>query len=269
MNIFDQKTWQDLERELASVTWLWQSWLPHGYVTMLAADPGIGKSMFALSVAQKLIAGGPWFDNIHIHEVTGEPVILWVECEAGEPFHIARAKRLGLDTSRVITMQAMTERNTTPILTNTNDKQRLESLLRSDNVALAVIDSLSGAIQGVDENTTEVGKVVQWLSELARDTNKPILLIHHMNKSAMRTRNAEQPPTMADLRGSSSIPQHCRVIWSMDSPYGDPSDLRLSCMKNNLASKPHPIRLLIHPHGYIVTSGEQAPTKDFRGSFDF
>ena len=264
-------TWEDLESEYASVSWQWQGWLPNGYLTMLAADPGIGKSMFALSVADKLMRGGKWFDGVHDANHTDDGLILWVECEAGEPFHLMRAKKLGADTSRFMTMRAVNESVRTPALTDPNDRQRFSEMMRSEFVSMGVIDSLSGAILGVDENTAEVGKVVQWLSEQARDTAKPILLIHHMNKSAMRTRNSDTPPSMADLRGSTAIPQHCRVIWAMDCPQGDPTRLRLTCIKNNLAPRPNPVPLLIHPDGYIVGTGEiqQPMQRDLRGAFDW
>lgn len=262
-------TWEDLSHELADVTWAWQSWIPNGYVTMLAADPGVGKSMFALSVADKFIRGGAWFNGIGSHEAHQDDMVLWVECEAGEPFHIARANKLGLDTGRVMTMRLHTEEQSTPSLTSLRDRERLSAILRREDVKLCIVDSLSGAISGVDENTAEVGKVVQWLSEQARDSRKPVLLIHHMNKSAMRTRNADQPPSMADLRGSSAIPQHCRVIMALDMPYGDASKLRLTAMKNNLAPKPNPVSLLIHPDGYIIGSGEIQPARDFTGAFGF
>jgi RecA-family ATPase len=267
--IHNLMTWAELEEEYASFTWQWHGWLPNGVVTMLAADPGIGKSMFALSVADKMLRGGAWFDGVREHEAKGDTMTLWVECESGEPFHLIRAGKLGADTSRFVTMRALDESARTPALTNVTDRERFRSIMQNPDVCLAVIDSLSGAITGIDENSAEVGKVVQWVSEVARDTGKPVLLIHHMNKSTMRTRNADTPPSMADLRGSTSIAQHCRVIWAMDTPYGDDAKLRLSCIKNNLAPKPHPVTLLIHPDGYVVGSGDimRPVQRDFSAAF--
>lgn len=249
-------TWEDLQHEYTAVTWQWQGWMPNGYLIMLAADPGIGKSMFALGVCDKIMRGGTWFDGVYEAEHKPNDSVLWVECEAGEPFHLMRARKLGADIGRFVTMRSVGESARTPSLTSTNDRERFRTVLGDPSIALAVVDSLSGSMVGVDENTAEVGKVVQWLSEQARDTGKPILLIHHMNKSAMRTRNADTPPSMADLRGSTAIPQHCRVIWSLDCPYGDASQVRLSCMKNNLAPRPNPVKMLIHPDGYMVGSGD-------------
>jgi len=249
-------TWKDLEAELASIEWLWQSWLPKGVVTMLAADPGVGKSMLALSVCKVILDGGLWFEGVHEHQGNADNFVLWVECESGEPFHILRSKKLGVDTDRVYTMRAIGEDASTPALTSHKDKERLMAIMALPNVPLVVVDSLSGAISGIDENTAEVGKVVQWLSEQAKRFGKSVLLIHHMNKSAMRTRNGESLPSMADVRGSTAVLQHCRVVWALDTPYGDDAKPRLSCIKNNLAPKPHSIPLLIHPDGYIVKSGE-------------
>ena len=254
----DFYTWEDLQSEYDDVRWLWHGWIPNGYVTMIAADPGAGKSMLALAVVDKVLTGGTWFDGIHKYTADQLHDVLWVECEAGEAFHIQRARKMGINLSRIRTMRQFGEMQSTPSLAgNREDVKRLGTMLQDDHVALCIIDSLSGAITGVDENAAEVGKIVQRLSEIARDTGKPIILIHHMNKTNARTRSgADTPPSIADIRGSSAVAQHCRVIWALDDPYSDPAQPRMTCIKNNLAAKPHPIRLLIHPDGYLVGDGD-------------
>lgn len=262
---YEFRTWNDLQNVYANVKWLWPEWLPVGYVTMLAADPGVGKSMLALTVCHIVTNGGEWLDRVHRYDHNPNDLIAWVECEAGEPFHIIRSKSIGMDMTKVLTMRTHEEDVSTPSLTNATDKARLRAMMELPNVRLVVIDSLSGASQGVDENSAESGRVVQWVADQARDCGKAVLLIHHMNKGAMRVRGTE-PPTMADIRGSTAIQQYCRAIWTLDVPNAsDPESLRLAMLKSNLGKRPHPIRLLIDPTQRIVSMGAMpAPSTQLR-----
>ena len=45
------------------VDWLWQERVARGKLTVLAGDPGVGKSFFTLSMASTLSVGGVWPDG--------------------------------------------------------------------------------------------------------------------------------------------------------------------------------------------------------------
>lgn len=229
----DLCTWEDLAAEYSEFTWAWPKWLPNGCVTMLAAAPGIGKSMLALNVVRIMAHGGVWPDGTE-HPASNKRV-LWVETEAGEPFHIKRANTIGISRRTIVTPRP---RGAEPMAVklNADDMQRrIQAILADDGICMAVIDSLSGG-HNLDENSTETGRIMQWMAEAARSAAKPILVVHHMNKSGMRA--TDQLPTLADIRGSSSITQYARVIWTLDTPdNARPHILRLNCLKSNLDVK--------------------------------
>ena len=247
-DIGDLVTWDDLRGEYADVEWAWRYWLPIGFVTMLAAAPGIGKSLFALTVARIVAQGGVWPNGDAYHAAKGSKV-LWVETESGEPFHIKRAEAIGLNRRNIVSTRVRGESEHTPVLTQQATRDRVEGILEHPHVSMAIVDSFSGS-HSLDENSTQAGMVMKWLAECAKRTQKPILVVHHMNKTGMR--QGEVAPTMADIRGSSSIIQFARVVWTLDTPdTSRPHILRLSCLKSNLDAKQPAIGIEIQDQGRL------------------
>ncbi len=252
MNLDDYRSWAELGKVYKQVSWVVPQWLPNGYVTMLAADPGVGKSFLALSVCNMILSGGTFFDGYHIKQTQAFPRVLWIEAEAGEPFHMERAKAMGMNPLQIIEPRKSNEEHSTPSLNDSQDRLRISAIMAHDEIAIVVIDSLSAATTGVDENSTSAAEAVKWIAEQAKQHNKPVLLIHHMNKSTMRLRGKSQP-TLADLRGSSAIAQFARVVWTLDNPdESQPDIIRLACAKSNIGIKPQPMYLAIK-QGNIVS----------------
>jgi RecA-family ATPase len=233
---------------------------------MLAADPGVGKSLLALSVCQQILTGDSFWDGHYLPKP--DPIrlqrVLWVEAEAGEPFHMARAERLGINPLHIIEPRLTNADAGTPSLNNAADRELISDILHHPDVVFAVVDSLSAASAGVDENSSAAGQSVAWLAEQARNTNKPILVIHHMNKSAMRTRGSA-PPGLADIRGNTAIAQHARIIWTLDNPdEHHPARIRLACAKSNLAVKPQPQLLEIIDGRILLAAAAVEPRAPFQ-----
>lgn len=263
MDLSKYRTWAELKLRYQAVQWIIPDWLPKGYVTMLAADPGVGKSLMALVVCRAILQGGKILGyDMPAPPVGTMPRILWVEAEAGEPFHMERAANLGINPLQMIEPRTSSEESTTPSLANSADREAITAILHHDHVAMCVIDSLSAATSGTDENSSQAGTHMKWLSELARNTSKPILVIHHMNKSGLRTRGSSAP-SMADIRGTSAILQHARMIWTLDNPHDDqPAVLRIACAKSNLGVKPEPMYLQ-HHRGDIIPYTTNQPSVGF------
>src|SRR5436853_333421 len=55
-------TWGDTRRITEAVSWVWEQWIPNGFVTMIAAESGAGKSILALWIAG-LFTNGEEFPN--------------------------------------------------------------------------------------------------------------------------------------------------------------------------------------------------------------
>lgn len=99
-----------------------------------------------------------------------------------------------------------------------------------------------------------------WLASLARDSGKPILLTHHLRK-----RSSRQDPqvTLERLRGSSAIPQACRLVWSIDAPDPWCPELRrLAVIKSNLGPFAPPLGFQIEDNGVRFCSPPETPTQE-------
>ena len=251
----NESTWEDLNKIFEPLTWSWKGWLPNGMLVILAGEPGSGKSALALWIAATFTDGRNWPDGQPFTGDTGK--VLWVECEAAQALNLERARiwEPPLQLDRFLAPLG------DPMSTIRLDDQRGRAAVRAaalkSDVQLIVVDSLRGAHRG-DENSSETADLVIWLAKLARDTRRPVLLVHHVRK-----RNAWEGRgvvTLDRLRGSSAIVQPARVVLALDSPnLSDPNLRRLSQVKNNLAKYPDPIGLEITDTGIFFKAAPEPP----------
>ena len=260
-------TWADLSEILGPVTWSWERWLPDGMLTILAGEPGSGKSALALRLAATFTDGRDWPDGRSYAGQIGN--VLWVECEAAQAINLNRAQKWRPPIQLDHFLGPLGDPISTVHLDDPNGQLAVKrSALRPD-VRLIVVDSLRGAHRG-DENSSETAEVMIWLAELARDSGKPVLVIHHVRKRSARDETGLV--TLDRLRGSSAIVQPARVVLALDSPDPtNPSLKRLSEVKNNLAAFPDPIGLEITDTGLSFGLAPEAPVfeKQMDRAIDF
>ncbi|HKZ42659.1 MAG TPA: AAA family ATPase, partial [Candidatus Hodarchaeales archaeon] len=72
----------DLASKLPTIRWLWPGWLPIGFVTILAGNPGVGKSMCALELARSVIEPADWPDRVK--GPTNQGYVLWCDTESSQ-----------------------------------------------------------------------------------------------------------------------------------------------------------------------------------------
>ena len=247
-------TFADIDREVASIEWAWPNWLSYGYCHLLASESGIGKSYLALRIAACFIGGDDWPDGTPFEGKTG--CVIWCEGEAAQVLNKERAKTLGLPLDKLILPNENPFEDT--IARNTEHQQRLTALSWLPDVQFIIVDSLSG-IDPKDENSSEKLSIVKWFAQLARDTKKPILITHHLNKPFLGNNKV----TLNRLRGSSAIPQVTRLVWALDVPDPTlPDKKRLSVIKNNLARFPEPIGLEIGETGISFGDAPVPPQQE-------
>lgn len=246
-------TWADTAALLGPITWAWPGWLPNGMLTILASEPGDGKSALALRVVATMIGDtGEWPDSTPYYGKPGR--VVWAESEAGHAINLERAKGWGLDTTRIIQPGLPLEDFR---LDDAPKMDALRELAYLPDVRAIVIDSLRGA-NSRNENDSDVIGLVMALGQLARDTNKPILLTHHLRKRGLL--DGPGGPNLDRLRGSSAITQPARVVWVIDTP--DPQDKetrRLAQAKNNLGRFPAPLGMTISAAGVQFVDAPDAP----------
>lgn len=249
--------WSDLDGVLGPLEWEWEGWLAKGFLHILVGQTGEGKSRLALRIAATYLTNANWPDGSHFQGARGS--IGWAEAEAGQAMNRDRARAMDLPTEHILSPLS------NPLddfrLTVPEHQAKLAELAMLPDVKMIVVDSLSGA-DPTAEKSTEDAKSINWLAALARDTQKPILLTHHLRKRGML--DTEGEVDLDRVRGISTILQYARVIWAIDAPdLTNKETKRLSVIKSNLGKKPEPIGFTINDK-ITFTAAPEKPRNETR-----
>ena len=244
---------EDIRDILGATEWLWQSWLPRGYLSMLVAESGMGKSWYCLELARPILTGTPWPDGTP-NDTRG--CVLYADTEASQALTLERADTLGLPTDR-IRIPSPGGDVLAPTRLDTDEGWH-EMLYQIDTYKpeLVIIDSLSGAHSG-DENTSEIRSLLFELAELARNKNIALLVTHHLRK-----RSAVDVDEISTdrIRGNTAILQFARVIFAIDAPdILNRKAKRVYVVKSNLSEFPGKLGYVVTPEGIAYGEVPDAP----------
>ena len=255
-------TWADINA--GPIEWSWRGWLVNGLLTLLVSYAGDGKSLLALRICGSFVNGERWPDGTPFDGERGK--VLWVECEAAQALNLLRANTFKYPLDSIITPLADPLQDIS--LDSPEHRAIVEARAALPDVKFIVIDSLSGGSQR-KENESGIKDVCLWGAQLARDLDKPVLLIHHLGK---RKEWDTEAITLDRVRGSSAIVQFARVVWALSCPDAtDKGRKRLEQIKNNLGRFPEAIGMTASEKGidfgmapavpHVETQGER--TADF------
>lgn len=209
------------EVKLETVEWLWHNRIPAGKLTMLAGNPGEGKSFFTCDVAARLSRGAPWPDEDETDRGPCSVIILNAE-DRPEDTVGPRLKAAGADLTRVYTLDAITTVDKgvegKRLFSIDEDVAALGHMVRQiDQVRLAIIDPLTAYMGKSDGNSnTEVRAVLAKLSAFSAEHNVAFLLVTHMNK-----RGSDSPAVQRTL-GSIGFTAAVRAQHFLLRDKGDP-----------------------------------------------
>ncbi|MCZ2292422.1 MAG: replicative DNA helicase [Burkholderiales bacterium] len=196
--------------------------LQKGDLIVLAARPSMGKTAFALNIAE------------HVAVQEGLPVLVFsMEMGAAQLAlrmvgSLGRIDQSGLRTGRLSSedwerLATAVDRlrnvqlfiDETPALTSAELRARARRMARQfGTLGLIVVDYLqlmSGSGSGSDENrATEIGEISRGLKALAKELQCPVIALSQLNRS-VESRN-DKRPMMSDLRESGAIEQDADVI---------------------------------------------------------
>ena len=244
--------------QVSATEWAWMQWIPKGYLTMIAAQPGKGKSYFCLWLA-KIFTHGGVLPNGTTYTPKQGGKILWCDTEGAQGMTLERAASIDLPLSDIY---APLENPFDPVnLGNSEHRKRLEMLCSRDEIQIIVIDSLSGAHSKKENDSGEMKEILIWLQSVAQRTNKPIICTHHFNKLNFQ----DALPNIDKVRGSSAIIQFFRSVISIDCPdVLTPERKRLAVIKSNLCMTPEMLGFEIADGGreIIFMDAPDAPKKE-------
>lgn len=248
--------------------------LIRGEVGMLQAVTNVGKTTLALNLSICLATGRPYNGLVE----AGQPrKILYLDYETP-----LTATKLDLETMQ----QALTEvecalfrqnffiynfqnpDSEDLILTEEGKTEFLAGLIRKTQADLVIIDPISLAFPGVDEqsNADVMNKIMRPLQALPKTCGSPsILFLHHIGKEKSEEGAKSGRNEAYRSRGASSFATLSRLILQLDRRIsGHLAETHLSFIKSKMANEPRPMVIELDGESrwftVVRTTDEEAET---------
>lgn len=244
-------TMEDLQLAVGDVTWLWKDWIPKEMITLLAGEPGTGKSQLALWFCKMAAEGLPFPNG------TSQPSqsVIFVDAEAAQVITKERCISMQIPLDRVFVPNLGNDMLAQPDLNDETHRNQLYNMVQEVKPSLIVVDSMGGIKSGGENKKEEMQPTMLYLTRLVQNNDCGILVLHHLNKTK---REESEEITLNHLRGSTTIAQFARsVLFLAKKPQG----VKLWVGKSNIAKLASGLR--------VVPEYEQKGTESVITGFEF
>lgn len=195
------------------------SGLQNSDLIIIAGRPSMGKTTFAMNLAENAAVGTEKSVAVFSMEMPGEQLAMRMMSSLGRiDQHLLRTGQLEEhDWPRLTSSVGMLNNSKlfiddSPALSPTEIRARTRRLKREHGLDLIIIDYLQlMQIQGGSENrATEISEISRSLKALAKELNVPVIALSQLNRSVEQ--RPDKRPVMSDLRESGGIEQDADVI---------------------------------------------------------
>jgi replicative DNA helicase len=194
--------------------------LQKGDLIVIAGRPSMGKTTFALNIAENA-AFGPKKCKVGIFsmEMSRDQLAFRMVSSLGrvDQSHLRVGNIDGEEWSRVNTAISMMKDapifiDDTGALTPTDVRARARRLKREHGLDLIVLDYLQLMQVGgnVENRATEISEISRSLKALAKELGVPLIALSQLNRSVEQ--RTDKKPVMSDLRESGAIEQDADLI---------------------------------------------------------
>ena len=169
--------------ESKQVQWLWRGRIP-SKLTILAGNPGCGKSQITIAMAATVSIGGCWPDSTPCEK--GSVIFICCEDDASDTIK-PRLEAAGADCSKITIVDGVRNEDGTVAGWDLEDgAEYLGDLCgRLGDVRLIVIDPITAYLGGSDgHSTSDVRGLLAPLMSLADKREIAVIAISHLNKNS-------------------------------------------------------------------------------------
>ncbi|ABI87962.1 hypothetical protein CH72_2390 [Burkholderia ambifaria AMMD] len=201
------------------IHWLWPGWLPAGKLSILAGQPGCGKTTIAISLSSAISNGAEWPDGARC-KAPGN-VLIWTGEDGLADTLVPRLMAAGADLRRVFFVESITNEagglqpfdpsRDVPILA-----ERVEQI---GGASMLVVDPIISVVNGDSHKSGDVRKSLQPLIDLGAAHGCAILGITHFSKGSKGSSPTER------ILGSQAFGAAARMI--LVAGKDDASDRRI------------------------------------------
>lgn len=201
-------------------------------LVIVAGRPSMGKTSFAMNIAENAAIGSKLPVAIFSMEMPGEQLAMRMMASLGRiNAHKVRTGKLDDDdwprlTSAIgMLADAPIFIDDTPALTPLEVRARARRIKREHGLSLIVLDylQLMQSSDSSENRATEISTITRGLKSLAKELNVPLIALSQLNRSLEQRPNKR--PVMSDLRESGAIEQDADVIFFIyrDEVYNEDS----------------------------------------------
>jgi replicative DNA helicase len=221
--------------------------LQGGDMIIIAGRPSMGKTTFAVNIAENAAIGGKVPTAIFSMEMPAQQLAFRMISSLGrvDQTHLRTGRFPDEDWSRINTaVQLMSD---APIfiddsagLSPTEIRARARRLHREHGLGLIVIDYLQlMQVPGNKENrATEISEISRSLKALAKELDVPVIALSQLNRSVEQ--RTDKRPVMSDLRESGAIEQDADLIifiyrdevYNQETPKKGLADISIAKQRN-------------------------------------
>ncbi|MES2141468.1 MAG: AAA family ATPase [Pseudomonadota bacterium] len=228
------------------INWLWPERIARGKVSIIAGNPGLGKSQITASLAAIVTTGGIWpVDNTAC--LPGSVMFLSSEDDPGDTIG-PRLKAAGADLAKARFLKCVQTKNKQGRILEKSfslktDIANLDKFLEEiHDITLLIIDPITAYLGETDSyKNAEVRALLAPLSELAAKYNLAIVGISHLNKAV------GQDPLMR-VSGSLAFVAAARAAYLVAQDPNDENRRFLLPMKNNIGDDKTGLAFSIQSH---------------------
>jgi len=212
---------------------LWRPLLYRGKVTVIAGDPGGGKSLTSIDLTARITAGAPWPDDRGRFEPASATMITTEDDHADTVRPRLDVAGANTDLVEFVLGVSRTDKDGTKGLDPVSlmrDLPRIEKLLRERGDAILTVDPLT-SYAGDTNKTQTMRMLLDRLGEMAGRTDVAVVVITHPNKRSDATK------ALQVIAGSHVIGAAPRVVMLLAEDPEDSDRQLLLKVKNNLEPK--------------------------------
>jgi replicative DNA helicase len=193
--------------------------LQKGDLVIIAGRPSMGKTTFAMNIAENVAVKGKKGVAVFSLEMPGEQLMMRMLSSVGRiPANKLRTGQLDQQDWAALTTafgklgDAPVFVDETPALSPLELRARARRLKREHNIELIVVDYLQ-LMRGNTANsnrTEEISEISRSLKALAKELEVPVIALSQLNRSLEQ--RPDKRPKMSDLRESGAIEQDADII---------------------------------------------------------
>ncbi len=223
-----------------------------GELIIVAGRPSMGKTTFAMNIAENAAIGSRTPVAVFSMEMPGEQLAMRMISSLGriDQHHIRTGQLTDEDWPRITSAVHMLSEaslfiDDTPAMSPGEVRARARRMKRKHGLGLIVVDylQLMQVAGGSENRATEISEISRGLKALAKELGVPVIALSQLNRSLEQ--RTDKRPIMSDLRESGAIEQDADLIvfiyrdevYNEDSPDKGMAEIIIAKQRNGPIGK--------------------------------